>query len=436
MKKLVLLLFFAQMATAQVFKITDFGAKPNGKFLNTKSIQKAIDQAAAQGGGTVWVPAGTFLTGEIEVKSNITLHLDNGAVLLGSPNMSDYPKFKHLLYGNNVTHFSMEGKGIVNGNGLSFFDSDFKVKGERPEPFIVLENGKNISIRDVRFINAPAHVLVFDKCDGVLIDGISIVNDLRSPNTDGIDITLTKNVRIANCYIETGDDAICLKSKIDMQNVLGERNLTAQNVENVVVSNCILASDDAAFKLGTGSAAVTKNCIFSNCIVKNTRYGLAMFMIDGGLYENIQFDNIVIENMSQYKTEYPIFIDIDRRTATSPLGRIDGIRFSNLIIETRGNILIAGQKNALIENIALENITMKVKNAVDLRGLKKPKGNKTIPHWADSQDFSTQNAHITIANAKGITFKNFKLTDDKKGYKREAFFTENVSDLVKEGSGW
>jgi polygalacturonase len=432
-KTLLALLLISNIVFAQVYDITKFGAKGDAKFLNTNQIQKAINKASANGGGTVWIPAGTFLTGEIEVKSNISLHLDNGAMLLGSPDMKDYPTFKHLIYGNNLKNFSIEGKGTINGNGLSFFDKDFKVKTTRPEPFIVLENGENITVKDVNFINAPSHVLVFDKCNGVLVDGIMIKNDLRSPNTDGIDITLTKNVRIANCNIETGDDAICLKSKIDMQNVLGDRNLTSQDVENVVVSNCVLASDDAAFKLGTGSAAVTKNCIFSNCIVKNTRYGLAMFMIDGGLYENILFDNIVIENMSQYKTEYPIFMDIDRRKADSPMGKINGIRFSNMIIETRGNIMITGQKNAIIENVSLENITLKIKNAVDLSSVKKPKGNKTIPYWADSQDFAKENAHITVANAKGITFKNFKIIDDKKGFQRQTIFTENVSDLIKEG---
>jgi polygalacturonase len=413
--------FLPKFLFAQVFEITDYGTKGDSKTLNTVAIQKTIDECAKAGGGTVWIPAGAFLCGEIELKSNITLHLDNGAILLGSPNLKDYPKFKQLVHAENCQNIAIEGKGTIDGNGKSFFNADWTFK-PRPEPWIKFLNCENITFRDVKLINSPAHVLDFTECDGVNVAGISIINDMLSPNTDGIDVRNTRNVHISNCYIETGDDAICLKTSI--------KNPTPKYLtENVVVTNCILKSDDAALKLGTGSAYLTRNCIFSNCVIQDTRFGIALFMEEGGKIENYQFNNIIIQGKSHHKTEYPIFIDIDRKKQEYAFGKIDGVQFNNLTIETRGNILIGGQKTAMIENISFENITMKIASASDLSKIQKPKGNRTVPRFADSDDFAAENAHITIGNARNITLRNFKIYDDKSGTKRETISLINAENV-------
>ena len=118
----------------------------------------------------------------------------------------------------------------------------------------------------------------------VFIDGIRILNFLEAPNTDGIYPISSSNVFISNCYIETGDDAICPKS-----------NSTEKACENLVVTNCVLISDDSAIKFGTRSDGIIRHCVFNNIIIRNSKYGLAFYMKDGGTYEDIQFSNINIE---------------------------------------------------------------------------------------------------------------------------------------------
>jgi polygalacturonase len=424
MQNLILLFLFSFFSpSVKIFDITDYGAKGDGKTLNSLAIQKTIDECVKNGGGTVWIPAGVFLCGEIELKSNLTLHLDNGATLLGSPEIRDYPNKKSLLFGENIQNFALTGKGTIDGNGKSFFNADWSFK-PRPEPWLKFLDCKSLTFRDIRLINSPAHVLDLTECDNVNIDGISIVNDRLSPNTDGIDVRNTRNVRIANCYIETGDDAICLKTSIKSP---APKYLT----ENVTVTNCILKSDDAGLKLGTGSAYLTRNCIFSNCVIQDTRFGIALFMEEGGKIENYQFNNIIIQGKSRHKTEYPIFIDIDRKKQEYAFGKIDGVQFNNLSIETRGNILIGGQKTALIENISFDNVKMKIIEAVDLKEMKKPKGNRSVLRFADSDDFAAENAHITIGNARNIILRNFIIQDNKTGAKREPLILKNVTEIKK-----
>ncbi len=405
--------------SAQTYNITAFGAKADGKTINTVAIQKTIDAAAAKGGGTVWVPAGTFMTGGLRLRSNITLHLDNGARLLGSPDIKDYPN-EHLLWGDSLRNMAITGKGIIDGNGLAFVNADWTAK-PRPEPWMRFNNGENLTIRDVSFVRAPSHTLYFRGCDGLVIDAINILNETMIPNTDGLDISNTRNVRISNCRIEAGDDAICLKSS-------GEPN-PKYLVENVVVTNCILKSDDAGLKLGTGSAHLTRNCLFSNCVIQNTRFGLALFMVEGGRIENYRFDNIIIQGQSRHRTEYPVYIDIDKKKEDSRYGQIDGIYFSNLVIETRGKILIGGQKEAMVENIVFDNVRMRIVKAVDLTDERKPKGNRFIPRWEESADFANENANVTIGNARDVLLRNFKITDDRSGVLRIPLQTINVQGI-------
>jgi polygalacturonase len=414
----------AGFAQAQTFLITSYGAKGDGKTLNTPFIQKTINACAEAGGGTVWIPSGVFLCGAIELKSNITIHLDNGATLLGSPDLKDYPKRPVFIYGEQLRNVAFGGKGIIDGNGKAFFNDDWTHKA-RPEPWIKFYDSHQITFRDIQLLNSPAHVLDFTECDGVNIDGINISNDMRSPNTDGIDIRNTRNVRISNCYIETGDDAICLKTSY-------KSTAPKYFTENVVVNNCILKSDDAALKLGTGSAYLTRNCIFSNCVIQDTRFAIALFMEEGGRIENYQFNNIIIQGKSRHKTEYPIYIDIDKKKQEYSFGTIQGVRFNNITIETRGNILIGGQKSAWVEDIVLENIKLHIKNAVDLKDMKKPKGNKSVPRWADSDDFASENAHVMIGNARNITLRNFKIYDDKSGTTRQSLSLKNTENVQKQ----
>ncbi len=411
--------FFAPTLSAQKpsLNVLDFGAKGDGKTLNTRFLQAAIDSCDKRGGGAIVIPAGKFLTGTLFLKSNLRVHLEAGCELVGSANLADYDtRHKHLLYGNDLKHFSLSGKGTINGNGTCFFDNAFNAL-ERPAPFIVIENSEDISIKDIKIENSPAHTLVFSGCNRVVVDAITILNDMRSPNTDGIDITSTSNVMISNCFISTGDDAICLKS-YQSENDKGDElalptlRHSDKATENVTVTNCIIESDDGALKLGTGSGNPIRYCSFNNIIIRNSRFGIALFMKDGGVYEHLQFSNLHIQTSSRHATEYPIYVDVDKRDNRGRYGIIRHVRFSEIDIQTRGNCLIAGQAQSPLVDFTLERITMRVENAVDVSNFKKPRGNKKLGEIAGSSDFANVPAHFTVAHAEDVSFNHLRISDN------------------------
>lgn len=380
--------------------ILETGAVPDGKTLNTKSIQQAIDQAAISGKQVV-IPEGTFLTGSLTVKSGTEIVLQKGAVLLASAEMGDYTQ-ESFIYGKDLESFSLTGQGTINGNGLSFFDKKWKFT-DRPQPWIHMENSRNLSVSGITLENSPSHCLVFTGCDSVTVDGIKIFNDARSPNTDGIDINNTKNVRITNCEIRTGDDAICIKNK--------KRGETQYITENVFVSNCILESDDAALKLGTGSSHITRNCVFKDIKIENTRYGIALFMSEGGTYSDVTFQQIEMTTGGRRDDQYAIFADIHRKTKEKPLGKIRNISFEDLNISTSGLIYLAGHPESVLENISFHNVSVNVKDPYDHVALQwsKPTGNKKVQEWDNTVSYVGSSATAIFANIQGLTLKNFSL---------------------------
>jgi len=417
MKRWCLLFLYCNIANftfAISLNIKSFGAKNDGKTLNTEIMQRAIDSCARAGGGEVLIPAGgVYLTGTIFLKTNVFLRLESGSVLKGSPKMTDYDsKFPHLIVAEKAENMGILGSGVVDGNGAAFWDENFLPKA-RPEPWLIFLNCKNLKFENIQLLNSPAHVLVLDHCDRVTVNAVRIVNHLQSPNTDGIDVTDSRNVFITNCYIETGDDGICLKSHDTM-------------VENVIATNNVIISDDAAIKFGTGGYTGVRYCTFSNNVIRNSRYGIALFQMDGGRYEHCQFTNTVIHTASRHKTEYPIFIDIDKRRDTTRLGSISNIHFSGIQMITRGNCLIAGQAQSNIQNIIFDNVTLTPapEPTADLRQARKPRGNKTLGYYPDMQDFSQVNAWFTFAHIDGLTLRNVTIQDDKKA--REVFHFEGV----------
>jgi hypothetical protein len=412
-----------------VFVITDYGAVGDSTTLNTTFIQQAIDACAMRGGGKVIVPPGKFITGTIRLHSNINYHFENGAMLIGSHSIDHYNKpegesnimlislqqkpavreaLRVLIDGSSVQNVSFTGQGIIDGNGKSFWDKDFKPL-ERPEPWINFRNAKNISIRDITFQNAPSHVLRFADSERITIDGIKIVNHPQSPNTDGIDIVDTKIVSINNCYISTGDDAICLKSDDD-------------SVENVVVTNCVIESDDAAIKFGTGSRTAIRYTTFSNNVIRKSRYGISLFMLEGGVFEHNLFSHMIMSGGSRHAHEYPIFIDVDKKRATDTYGLISDNTFSDLKVITSGKMLITGRPEVPIRDLYLHGITFYVTNEVDFSEAKKPRGNKNFPKLETSLDRSPVPAHITLGYIDGLSMKNVHFVQDKAGARKEIDF--------------
>ncbi len=356
---MLLVLGIPFLSWSMSFNVTDFGAKGDGTSLSTKPIQSAIDACAAAGGGTVIFPAGKYLTGTLFLRNNLALHLEAGAVLLGSGDLNDYPVTissirsytdnytdKSLIFGDGLEHISITGDGILDGNGTSF-TGPYKVR-----PYMIrIINCKDVLVRDVTIINSPMWVQHYLACEDVNIDGITVDSRRDFVNNDGIDIDGCRNVRISNSIIISGDDAIVLKSTLGL------------SCRNIVVTNCVISSNCNGFKLGTESNGGFENITFSNSVIYDTKLGgIALEMVDGGILDKVSVSNITMNNVGA-----AIFIRLGNRARPYDvkmekpgIGSLSNVIISNILATNVGNTgcSITGLPGNTVKNITLNNIRL------------------------------------------------------------------------------
>lgn len=396
------------VASTPICDVTAYGAVADNDVLDTRAVQTAIDACAA-GGGTVMVPRGAYTIGTLHLRDGTHLHLDTGARLVASRDLSHYPvlekgeapghaatPFRALIFADRVRDVQISGDGTIDGQGDAFWDRDFYASGlarpttERPYPWIVFADCRDVSVDGITLTNSPSYHLRFERCDGMRVRGVTIAHDFRSPNTDGINMSDTSNVRISDCRISTGDDAIAITS-------------SRRDVANIRVENCALESDDAAVKIGPRTAFNVSDVVASDLTITRTRYGLAIFMADGGTVRDVVFRDISIATGSRHPRDYPIFVDIDRRSPADPLGRIEDVRFERIAIRSSGNMLIAGQPDAPIRRLTLSDIGFAGGGAVDLiHNAGKPRGNVTFGKGAGTRDYSNIDADMVAAHVEGL----------------------------------
>lgn len=422
----------AQTSAPMTCDVTDYGAVADDETLDDAAITAAIS-ACATTGGTVILPRGVFLTGGVQLASGITFHLNGGAVLKGSSRLADYTPLlglggaelertedgvnRGVLSAVGVENVTLSGTGTIDGSGAAFW-GDLE---NRPDFAVGFADCRRVRMRDVTVIDPAKYNVRFQNCDDVVVDGVTINAPLLSPNSDGIQIRDSADVRISNCQISTGDDAIVLKAH-------------TRNVERVTVTNCRITSDDAAFKFGTGSETITRDVTVSNVVVTNSRYGVALFMQDGGTYENARFTDMIIETGGRHRREYPIYVDVDTRFGDGAFGTVRNITFDGLDIRTRGNILIGGQSGAPIEGITLSNIRMTVSDAVDLvETAGKPRGNRLQAQRTGAADFSGEVGHIVLGHTSGLTVRDVTITGATEADRRPVLVARDSIDLTTDG---
>lgn len=398
------------------YDIRYYGAAGDGKTLCTDAIQKAIDACAAAGGGRVLVPQGKFITGSLMLRSNVNLYLEVDATLVGSAEISDYTSGV-LIQASGVKNVSISGGGVIDGNGRHFWNNG-RYLSVRPDGLIRFTGCQHATLSGVRLVNSPKFTVVLDDCKHVSVDRIHIKNSLDSPNTDGVDIVNSSDVVVSGSYIETGDDAVCLKStKHDGV------------VERVIVRNCRLVSDDTALKLGTGSRNRISDCIFTDIVIPEATNCIGLFMKDGGVFERIRFEGIsmraVATPMKEYmpkgggaaywrkvlerRQTFPIFVDSESRKNGVPAGTIRDVEFKDLDMETRGgNCLIQGRAERPLQDIRLINIKLTVLSERNYAGRTKPRGTHTLPGRAPN-DFANIPSYFTFAYINGISVKNLSV---------------------------
>nr|WP_121269253.1 glycosyl hydrolase family 28 protein [Pedobacter schmidteae] len=317
-----------------VYDVWDYGAKGDGKTLDTAAIQAAIDACSTAQGGMVLIPTGVFLSGTLQLKSNVTFHLSAGGKLLGSPKREDYTAGKGVppgngnivfLYAVNAERLSIEGKGTIDGNGLAFYTGKGDNTGpgqngvggnfDRPHLFIFYQCTE-LRLHDV-FLQASAyHCIRLLQCKQVFIDGVRIYNRVNK-NNDGFHFSSCQYVHITNCDVQCQDDACAL---------FGSNKF-------VTITNCSFSTRWSIFRFGGGES---QNIVVSNCLIYDT-YGCPIKISAGkASIENFSFSNIIMKNV------------------TGPIG----IGFSGLASNNSGNTPSADRP--FVRNISFNGIRASV----------------------------------------------------------------------------
>lgn len=285
--------------------ITEYESLSNGDTDWTSSFAKAVEDVEAQGGGTLFVPAGVYRTRSIELKSNMTLYLDAGAELSFLDKIEDYEllsgnfegitraMYKPLVYMKDAKNVTIKGNGIINGNGRAWWERIWDKTLEEARPCLVyFEHCENVKIQDVTLTNSPVWTVHPLFSTNVVVSGVTIKNPADSPNTDGINPDSCRNVRISDCIIDVGDDCIAIKSGV-------EDSLVKEVCENITITNCVMVHGHGGIVIGSEASGGVRNVVVSNCVFQDTDRGIRLKTRRrrGGAMEKLTFSNIIMDRV-------------------------------------------------------------------------------------------------------------------------------------------
>ncbi|MCD0466955.1 glycoside hydrolase family 28 protein [Flavobacterium sp. ENC] len=470
MKNILIILCFitfnAAFANDGWLNILNEGGNNKG-IICTDAIQKAIEKASQKGGGTIFFPAGEYLTGALKLKSNITIYLDSGALLKFSDNFDDYlpfvemryegivmQSFSPLFYAKDAENITIKGRGVIDGQGKAWWNEVYRIetakeplpltkyqkmweeqnKGLFTEPyykrtidkkffrpsFFQTYNCKNILVEGVTFQNSPFWTINPEFCDNVTITGVTIFNP-HSPNTDGINPSSCKNVHISNCHISVGDDCITIKSGRDR-----DGRKYARATENVTITNCTMLSGHGGVVIGSEMSGGIKKVTISNCVFDGTDRGIRIKSARGrgGVVEDIRVDNIVMKNIKEEAIVLSLFYDKDTKeepvTEKTPIFR--NIHMSNI---TGSNVnkaaSILGIKEMPIQNITFSNINMDAKEGFTVN-------TATEVEFHDVKINASVGSSFKISDSKNLILDNTGSSTPIKGV--PVIKLDNVSNMM------
>lgn len=374
------------------YNVLDFGAVGDGTTIDTAPIQAAIDTCHTAGGGTVVLPGGrVYRSGVLVLRSNLELHLEAGAVLKGSDDLSDYrlsgrdssapqkravPSYENCEYTGAPTHYflyakdcenlSITGFGQIDGNEDIYYGevTPWHIEGSfyPRTPLLFLENVSHLTVTQVTLTRSAFWTVHMVGCRDVLIDGIRILNNLRLANCDGIDPDHCQNVRIANCHIECADDCIVFKNTAAA--------MQYGPCENITVTNCTLSTSSAAIKFGSESEALFRNILVENCVVSRSSRGISLQLRDKGSIENVYFHNLTIcsqlfKRPMFWGASEPIAITVLKRKEDTQVGSVQNVNFSNIFCSSENGILIYGEDAGLIDRVSFRDVTVSLRKTTE-----------------------------------------------------------------------
>ncbi|MDP3149267.1 MAG: glycoside hydrolase family 28 protein [Ignavibacteria bacterium] len=447
------------------FDITKYGAVGNGVTKNTKAIQAAIDECANAGGGYVIVPSGLWSTGPIELRSNVNLHLEKGALIVFSADHNDYPLIKNPsksgyinqfpILANKLENVAITGDGLINGNGQTWRPvkkskmnpSQWKEllnkggalnkkqdmwwpskQAADAEEFLAQKSVKDLTIEDYQKIKDyfRPHLALFVNCKNILLDGptfensanmniyihksrniivrdVKIFNEWWAQNADGIDLSASQNALIYKCTVNTGDDGICMKSdKIDKKS-------NEPALKNIVIRDCVVLHAHGGFVLGSNTFGGMKNIFVQNCTFNFTDVGLRFKSGNdkGGLVEDIYIQDIYMKDIADEAISFDLFyVDSGAPKTTDQKDATRIPTFKNIKMN---NVNCDGAAQAfLIKSLTPECVSnIEISNSVFIadKGIESSEASNIT--FKNVIVKSLTSPLISLNNSFGFTFDNF-----------------------------
>ena len=442
--KRLLVFFFATIISLgtlfaeNVYNVMSFGAKGDGRTDDAVAIQRTIDECSRKGGGQVLFPTGhTFLAGPIRLKSGVDMHLDVNATLKCNPDESIY----HLsafganegegmmwIYADGAEDVSISGRGTIDGSGVDFMGKELHDSYELkplngpfdPRPHVLTLIGvKRLSIKDVTIRNGAYWTVHLVGCYDANIDGISLMNNLKIRNGDGIDIDHSRKVRISNCFIESGDDCICLKNRREYEKYGVCKDIT--------VTNCVMTSRSCAIKIGSENMDSIANVVFDNCIIRASNRGLGIQNRDEGTVTNVVFSNMIVECQLWsdvwwgkaepiYVTSFPRAVGnhkdagwrFPKGAKEGRCGEVSEIYFNNIKCYSENGCYIGGDTEGKVNNVYLDNVDLVLQKKTQYEGGVYDKRPCVGEGFVKGKTYG-----VYVDNAKNVKMTNFRVRFQK-----------------------
>jgi alpha-L-rhamnosidase len=413
---LVLLLALTAVAEGEGRRvvISEAGAVADGKTLNTESIQKAVDDLAANGGGTVVVPAGRFLLGAIFLKPKVNLHLEKDAILLGSSDVENYPAMptriegatNHwrpaLLNAYDCDGLRITGEGTIQGGGKPYWDAfwdrrkaDPKTKNldvHRPRN-VFIRDSDNVHVSGIKLRESGFWNLHLYRCKNAAIENVDIQSPPRAPSTDGIDVDSCQDVTVRGCFISVDDDNIALKGT---KGPLATQDKESPPVERIHITGCTFAHGHGVVTLGSEA-----------------------YHVKGVLVENCKVGDSPDADHADKAADRTVLVRLKLRPDTPQ--HYEDITFRNITLNTRGDLFsiegwtqyfdLKGHEppSQLVENITVENITGNAGGFGRIRG---PDKSTVRNITMKNVDVTLKNSKVTIENVEGLKLENVKVNGE------------------------